>query len=110
MVYPYSCEYCVVEFDVVKHHSLSSKKEKCPHCKRTAQRLYTPAYFTGTKVEDAEYNYGLGLVTKSKRHRNDEAKARGLIEVGNDSKPKDSRKHFEQIRERKRQKIYEDVG
>lgn len=110
MVYPFKCTPCGLEFDVVKHHSKSSTKEKCPTCKNVADRVFTKLFFIGTKVEDAEYNHGLGMVTKSKRHRNDEAKARGLVEVGNDAKPKDSRKHFEQAREKKRQKIYEDIG
>lgn len=108
MVYPYLCNRCDLEFDVVKHHSQSSKKEKCPECKRVAQRVYTTVLFTGTKVEDAEYNYGLGMVTKSARHRKDEARARGLEEVGNE-RPDKTRQEFQKLREQKRQKIYEDI-
>lgn len=38
----------------------------------------------GAKVESAEYNPGLGVVTKSKRHREEIAKQKGVVEIGND--------------------------
>ncbi len=109
MVYPYSCAKCDIEFDVVKHHSKSSSKEKCPECKRVAKRIYTAPFFTGTKVEDAEYNPGLGIVTKNSRHRKEEARARGLEEIGNE-KPTSTREHFQKVREAKRKKVYEEFS
>jgi len=107
LVYPYSCEKCDIEFDVVKHHSKSSKKEKCPQCKSTATRIWPMPLFIGTAVQNAEFNPGLGVVTKSKRHREELCKRMDLVEVGNE-KPKTFRKHFEQERETKRRKAYED--
>lgn len=109
MVYPYACEKCDKTFDVVKHHTKSSRKEKCPDCGKVASRIWTRAEFIGTKVENAEFNHGLGMVTKSARHRKDEARARGLEEVGNEA-PKKTREHFEKVREDRRRKIYDEVS
>lgn len=108
MVYPYSCRHCEREFDVIKHHSLSSRKEKCPQCKKTADRIYLGSLFIGTAVESAEYNPGLGLVTKGKRDREEQAKRQGLVEVGNE-KPQVLRKHYANEREAKRRKNYDGI-
>lgn len=108
MVYPYLCEKCEIEFDVIKHHSKSSSKEKCPECKRVATRIYTGSLFIGTSVESAEYNPGLGMVIKSKYHRSEECKRRDLVEIGNE-KPKVLRKEFSDKREAKRRKSYDEV-
>lgn len=37
-----------------------------------------------TKVEHAEYNPGLGCITKNSKHRAEIAKRKGLVEVGNE--------------------------
>lgn len=109
MVYPYHCQRCDFDFDVVKHHSKSSKKEKCPKCKKVSDRVWTCTTLIGTAVEDAQWNPGLGIVTKSARHRKDEAKARGLEEVGNE-RPEKTRKDMAKKREEKRKKAYEAYG
>ena len=108
MVYPYLCRRCDFEFDVVKPAADSSRKEKCPECRKTADRLYTGALFIGTSVESAEFNPGLGVVTKSKRDREEICRRRGLVEIGNE-KPKTFRKHFASEREAKRRKGYDEV-
>jgi putative FmdB family regulatory protein len=107
LVYPYSCTKHG-EFDVVKHHSESSREEKCPKCGKQAQRLYVGAMFIGTAVQSAEFNPGLGQVVKSKYHRQEICKARDLVEVGNE-KPATFKKHFEAQREAKRRKAYDEV-
>lgn len=108
MVYPYECPKCDLEFDVIKHHSLSSQKEKCPECKKQATRVYGGNLFIGTSVESAEYNPGLGMVIKSKYHRSEECKRQGLVEIGNE-KPTSLRKEFADKRESKRRKSYDDI-
>ena len=46
MIYEYKCESCknpqgdLHTFDVVKHHSSSSRGEWCPLCGRAARRIY----------------------------------------------------------------------
>ena len=51
-------------------------------------------YVIGAKVENAEYNPAFGQVVKNKNHRNELAKQRGLIEIGNE-KPSTLHKHAE---------------
>lgn len=106
MVYPYSCAKCEIEFEVVKHHSKSSVKEKCPECKRFGTRVWVSTVLMGTAVQNAEFNHGLGMVIKNKYQRAEECKRRDLIEVGNEN-PKKSREHFDRRREEKRKKAYE---
>lgn len=38
----------------------------------------------GGKVQNAEYNPGLGCVVKNKRHKNEILARKGLVEIGND--------------------------
>ncbi len=76
------------------------------------RRIYTHCkfHFTGTKIEDAEFNPGLGRVTKSKAHRDELAKKLGAVEIGNDSKDPDSlHKHFDSERETKIKKSWDEV-
>lgn len=73
-------------------------KALCPKCQTlTTARLYKGVHFIGTKVEDREFNPGLGIVTKSARHRKDEARARGLVEIGTEAPKK---MHAKEIRDR----------
>jgi len=60
----------------------------------------------GAKVEHAEWNPGLGCITKSKRHREEIARQRGLIEVGSES-PESIRQHYERERREKREASYD---
>lgn len=107
--YPYSCEKCDKEFDVIKPMSESSRPETCPTCGNPADRVFTcNVHFYGTKIEDAEYNPGLGCVTKSKKHREEIAKRIGAIEIGNEC-PTKIDKHFEKQREEKRLKSWEKI-
>jgi len=44
--------------------------------------------FMNEKVEDAEFNPGLGCITRNKKHRAEIAKSRGLEEIGNENPDK----------------------
>lgn len=71
--------------DVIKRHTDIDNTETCPKCDTIMKRLIAGgSCFIGEKVEDAEYNPGLGCVTKNKKHRDEIAKSRGLYEVGNE--------------------------
>jgi putative FmdB family regulatory protein len=83
--YPYKCARCGENHDIVKSIKLASQEEICPRCEITLDRVWVAPQIIGAKVENAEYNVGLGCVTKSKRHREEIAKSRGLIEVGNET-------------------------
>lgn len=58
------------------------------HCKcgEIAIRDFVPTriHLSGTAVQHAEYNPGLGCVVKDKQHRRELCKARGLEEVGSE--------------------------
>jgi putative FmdB family regulatory protein len=108
--YPYQCLECAKFHDVIKPMSECAKVEHCPTCKSEMERIFTPLHFIGTSVENAEYNPGLGKVTKSKKHRAELAKQMGVHEIGNDYKsPEDIGKKFDQDREKKLEKSWEDV-
>ena len=118
-LYEYLCHQCEAPFDVARPISAIYDPAVCPKCEATngkAQRQLTRTHFYGAAVEDASYDPGLGMVVKSSKHRKDEAKARGLIEIGNE-KPEVVHKYFDdkrtEIREQRwaeaeREKVYED--
>jgi putative FmdB family regulatory protein len=112
MIYEYRCVPCGTRFDVIKSVAEIDRPEACEECGGQAQRHFVPSvvYFSGTKVEDAEYNPALGCITKGKRHREEVAKRQGLVEVGNDFGSGESlQKHFESEHTRKREKAWEEV-
>jgi putative FmdB family regulatory protein len=112
MTYQYYCEKCDTKFDVIKSVKDIDVNEFCPGCECPAERQFVPqhVYFSGTKVEHAEYNPGLGAVTKNKKHREELAKRKGVVEVGNDfGSGENMQKHFDQAREEKLKKRYEDI-
>lgn len=109
MIYEYSCTHCGECFDVIKVVADMDRAEYCKACNQIAKRQFVPSrlHLSGTKVEHAEYNPGLGCVTKSKRHRAEIAKQKGLVELGNE-KPDSIHKHFDGEREQKLAKPYLD--
>ncbi len=110
MVYEYQCSKCTHRFDVTKSVKDIDVTETCPQCGDFAERKFVPSkvYFSGTEVRDAEYNPGLGAVVKSKRHREELAKRKGLVEIGNDFKSSESiHKKFDEERSEKREQRYE---
>lgn len=109
-IYDYSCEKCDLEFEIIKPMSEHQSTEPCPQCGNQARQDLSRCrpLFTGTKIEDAEFNPGLGRITKSKRHRDELAKQLGAVEVGNET-PDTIHKHFDTERERKITKSWEEV-
>jgi putative FmdB family regulatory protein len=89
--YDWYCQKCDVGFETIESIKQYSGMAQCPQCKTTTdERSFAKARFTfiGTSVEDREFNHGLGIVTKNSKHRADEARARGLEEVGTESSKK----------------------
>lgn len=89
--YDYLCGKCKHEFTDIKGIKAYSEDSncQCPSCdtkctvqNRDFSRL--KVHLTGTQVESAEFNPGLGCVVKSKKHREEIAKKKGYVEVGND--------------------------
>lgn len=110
--YDFFCEKCDLEFEFVESIKEYEPRKKCVQCDNEMKRIYKYCKFhhTGAKVEDAEFNPGLGRVTKSKAHRKELAKQMGVIEVGNDfEKPEKIHKHFDQERDAKLKKAWDEV-
>ena len=108
-LYEYFCPKCKHEFEVIKPISEYNSPEKCEKCKKSAIKLVSSGiFFTGTKIEDAEWNPGLGIITKSKKHRDEIVKRKNLIEIGNEN-PDTIHKHQDKAREEKRRRSWEDV-
>jgi hypothetical protein len=86
------------------------QSESCPACGTDeAERLFRPRiHIHGAKVESAEYNPGLGCVTKNKRHRAEICKRRDLVEVGNE-KPDTLFKETVEKRKKEREREWKDL-
>lgn len=111
MTYAYTCENGH-DFDVIKSYRDMDVNEFCPKCEAPAIRQFVPSklYISGAKVTHAEYNPGLGCVVKSKAHKQEILRQRGLVEVGNDfGSGEKMNKHFDSIREEKLKKRWEEV-
>lgn len=82
----------------------------CPECAGEALREFVPTrvHLYGTSVEHPEFNHGLGMVTKNKKHRKDEARARGMEEIGNE-KTQSIHKHYENALQEKLKRSWEKV-
>lgn len=106
--YEYKCKKHGV-FEVIKPIAEYKTPEKCETCGRVAEKIVSrPAGFIGTKVEDAEYNPGLGVVTKSAKHRKEVANRLGVEEIGNE-RPEIIHNYFDKRREQKRKKAYDEI-
>ena len=74
------------------------------------RRIIAAVTFMGAKVQDAEYNPGLGKVVKNAYDRSEQAKRQGLQEVGNDySSGEKMDKEFTKDRKKKLDKSWDDI-
>lgn len=82
----------------------------CPECNYIVDIGPTPSkiHFIGSKVEHPEYSPAFGCVIKNKSHRNEMAKQKGMEEIGNEPVEK-IHKHFDTMREEKRERSWEEV-
>lgn len=109
-IYDWLCEKCELEFETVESITEYTGRKTCDACGNPTRRIYTRCkfHFTGTKIEDAEFNPGLGKITKSKAHREELAKQLGVEEIGNE-KPEKIHKHFDSARDEKIKKSWDEV-
>lgn len=110
MIYEYRCGKGCAPFDVVKSYRHMEDPEHCPKCGELSTRQFVPSkiHLVGTQVTHAEYNPGLGCIVKSKAHKRDLMKAKGLEEVGNAS-VESIHKHFDTNREEKIDRAYDEA-
>jgi putative FmdB family regulatory protein len=108
--YDFNCTKCDEHFELIQGIKEYDGKGACPVCKTvSSERIFSAqVYFVGAKVESAEYNPGLGIVTKNSKHRKDEARARGLEEVGTESSAK-ILAHDDRSRAEKLKKSWDEV-
>lgn len=87
ITYEWFCKKCDEKFETMQSIVEYDGKTSCPTCKNIINEriLSSRVHFIGTKVEDREYNPGLGQVVNNKKHREEIAKRMGLVEVGNDN-------------------------
>lgn len=84
--YDYECHNCKHEFEVIKSISRIDDIESCSSCGKTdTRRIIFRFHFYGASDWDkGEYNPAFGKFIRNARHRKEEAKRRGMIEVGNE--------------------------
>jgi hypothetical protein len=113
----YLCSKCENTSSILKEVGDTERDETCRTCEnpltiadRVTQNSNKASNYAiiGAKVESAEYNPGLGTVTKSKNHRNEIAKRMGAVEIGNDYKSADAMsKEFDKSRAEKIERNWE---
>lgn len=108
-IYAYDCLKCDTEFELVRPMSEYKAPGKCPDCGNIGEKIVTKPYgFIGAQVENAEYNPAFGCIVKNKKHRNELAKRKNFIEIGNE-KVETVHKTFDKAREVKRKKFWDDL-
>lgn len=108
--YDFQCLKCDKPFEVIESIKAYSGQGTCPSCGNASrERIFSSdIQFIGAAVESAEYNPAFGQVVKNKAHRNELAKAKGLIEIGNE-KPASIHKHSDQARAERLKKSWDEV-
>lgn len=107
------CENAFSEVMSIRDYSCDTTAD-CPSCgmicgKDDRDFKKMRAHFIGSKVTDAEYNPGLGCVVKSKAHKEELMKKKGVVEVGNDyGSAEKMDAHFQKRKEEEREKKWED--
>lgn len=112
--YEYECTKCASGFDIIKGVSEIDSPEECPGCQSydTKRNISRTHFYGASDWDNKEFNRGLGIVTRNKKHRDKEARARGLVEVGNEDMNKfmDSQdKKLDAANEERSEKVMEGV-
>lgn len=108
--YAYECQKCANAFDVVKAVADLNRTEACSECNSPdTSRVISRTHFYGASDWDkAEYNPAFGKVIRNKKHRDAEAKARGMVEVGNENVEK-IHEHFDKQLEKQNKDSWDKV-
>lgn len=73
MIYPYACRDHG-EFELVESSQGRHLSAPCPICGRASPRVWTGPQIHGAAVGEAEYNHGLGCVTRTAADRREALK------------------------------------
>jgi len=103
--YLYVCPNCSSENSIVKKIVDIDRDELCLNCDHKLiskdRRITGGNGFLYEKVENAEFNPGLGCVVRNRSHKRELCKRMGVEEIGNE-KPESIHKYFDKSREEKR--------
>lgn len=88
----FHCQSCSSSFEAVYYYNNETNSPQCSKCGSIDTSLPEIRDMGTCDIQlmgisdwdSAEYNPGLGCVTRSRKHREQIAKERGLIEVGNE--------------------------
>lgn len=110
MIYPYHCNHCDHDFEVIKSVKYIDDTEYCDRCNAVSVRQIAKSqFFYGEKDWDtSHYNPALGRTVKSNAEARKIAKQMGMEEVGNEKVDK-FHKHFDDIREKKEKTSYDKI-
>jgi putative FmdB family regulatory protein len=109
--YPHSCPSCGNAWDVVCRVDSRDDDAPCPQCETKGVRLLTVPNIDKSAAGDwntPHFNPALGQVVNSNKQAQKIAKAKGMIEVGNE-KVENIHKHFEKQREAAHKERWENV-
>lgn len=83
-IYDYECDKHG-HYEVYQSITAYNGSDPCPSCGVVGSRIIcAPVAFIGASVQSAEYNPGLGCVTRNAKHRSEIAKKMGVEEVGSE--------------------------
>ena len=89
MEYPYQCKECKKLFSVFKSVKDINELETCPDCKAVCDEhcryIGRTTFYGADDWDKAEYNPAFGKIIKNRKHRDLEAKRRGMVEIGNEN-------------------------
>jgi putative FmdB family regulatory protein len=84
MIYEFLCKKCNAIDEIVRHHMDLDDPVICDECKSTMVRQYTPPVVKTQGESIPYYNVALGQMVKNDKEAAQIARARGLVEVGNE--------------------------
>lgn len=101
---------CEHRFEVIKSVREIDSPEHCEKCGGVSERTIatTQAFFGANDWDTAHYSPALGKVVKNNAEARRLAKARGMIEIGDEPVEKIHKK-YDQEREQKAERAYSDV-
>lgn len=105
MIYPYYCNKCGHDFDIIKRIFQIDDIETCDQCHSIAERRIAKANLVAIHDWTEQYNPAFGKVVRNKAHQREilkEFKDQGkeFIEIGNESL-ENIHKRFDTMREDK---------
>lgn len=107
--YPYQCQSCYREFDVIKSVIDIDQEEICEQCGNAeTKRLIAMSNLEKSSMQQPYYEPALGCIINGKGHKQQILKERGLEEVGT-TNPDTMYKDLEQQKAKERARQWDDL-